>query len=105
MKTLAGRTVEQNRILLSFPNCRSFHRPGPVHAKEDSAGPAATHKNAFRHAERAHLEQIVLTKNFVDIFSQVFQVLQSDHTGQHWNFCLRVKGADAKMNGGVVRIE
>jgi len=76
-----------------------------VHAKENSAGPAATHKNAFRHAERAHLEQIVLTKNFVDIFSQVFQVLQSDHTGQHWNFCLRVKGADAKMKGGVVRIE
>ena len=77
-----------------------------MHAKENPTGPAAPHENSFRHAERAHLELIVLAKNFVDIFSQVFQVLQSDHTGQHWNFGLQMKGADAKDDcGGVVRIE
>jgi hypothetical protein len=59
-----------------------------VQAEENTAGFSRPGKNAFRHPERAHLELIVLTKNFVDIFSQVFQVLQSDHTGQHWNFGL-----------------
>jgi hypothetical protein len=102
VEAFTGR--EQNGVPFQLPNGGYFHRARPVQAKKDSARFTGSHKNAFRHPKRADFQLIVVTKNLVDIFSQVVQVLQPFHTVQHWNFGLPEDRTTRQMNCGIVRI-
>src|SRR5689334_4558790 len=88
MKSLTRGAVKQNSVAIGFPNGRHLDRSRPMQAEEDAAGTIAAHQNSLRHLKSAKLQLIVLTKNFVDIFSQVFQVLQPFHAVQHGKHCL-----------------
>jgi hypothetical protein len=59
-----------------------------VQAEEDAARLAPAHQNSLRHSKSAKLQLIVLAQNLIDIFPQVFQVLQPFHAVQHGKHCL-----------------
>ena len=88
MKAFTRGAVKQNGVAIGFPNGRHLYRSRPMQAEEDAAGTIAAHQNSLRHSKSAKLELIVLAQNFVDIFSQVFQVLQPFHAVQHGKHCL-----------------
>ena len=69
MKALSRRAVKQDRVALSFPNCREFDRPRAMEAEVDSAGPVAANENSLGKRKGADFKLIVLAKDCVDVVS------------------------------------
>jgi hypothetical protein len=82
-KPLTGRVIEENSIVLRFPDCRELHRPRAVQAIVDSARLSPSQKKSLGHLESTELELIVVAKNLVYEVADVIQTAKLQNARNH----------------------
>jgi hypothetical protein len=80
---LAGRVVEEDAVLLRFPNGRESHGTRTVQAVANPAGSAALQEKPLGHLKSPVLKLVVRAKNLAHIVADVIETAKLQNARNH----------------------